>query len=246
MDLGKRYVWVNLADYSAEVIDDGDVTFKTRAVVGRAGPDTSSPEFSDNIEYMVVNPSWYVPRSIVVKEYLPAMQRNPNADPQLQLIDASGRVVDRSTVDFTQYNAHSFPYALKQPPSDGNALGLVKFMFPNRYNIYLHDTPSKSLFERQTRDFSHGCIRLQKPFDMAYTLLAPQSSDPKATFQTALHSGKQDTIMLHQKVPVHLVYFTAFVSRSGRLEYRRDVYGRDAEIFDALSKAGVVLRGVQG
>ena len=246
MDLGKRYVWVNLADYSAEVIDDGDVTFKTRAVVGKAGADTSSPEFSDNIEYMVVNPSWYVPRSIVVKEYLPAMQRNPNADPQLQLIDASGRVVDRSIVDFAQYTGHTFPYALKQRPSDGNALGLVKFMFPNRYNIYLHDTPLKSLFERQTRDFSHGCIRLQKPFDMAYTLLAPQSSDPKATFQTVLQSGKEDTIMLDQKVPVHLVYFTAFVSRTGTLEYRRDVYGRDAEIFDALSKAGVVLCGVQG
>ncbi len=245
-DLGKRHIWVNLADFSAKVIDDGKVTFETPAVVGRVGKDTSTPEFSDHVRFMIVNPTWNVPRSIVVKEYLPAMQKNPNADGQLTLIDSHGQKVDRSSVDFSQYNADTFPFALKQPPSDGNALGLVKFMFPNKYNIYLHDTPTKYLFSHEVRAFSHGCIRLAKPFDLAYTLLAPQSDNPVATFKAALDTHVETTVELKEPVQVHLVYFTAIAPVKGQMEYRRDIYGRDAEIFAALAKAGVVLGAVQG
>ena len=241
MDLGARHIWVNLADFSAKIIDDGKVTFETPAVVGQNLKDHRSPEFSDTMEFMVLNPTWNVPRSIVTKEYLPALQQDPNADGQLQLIDASGHVVDRASVDFTQYDANTFPFDLKQPPSDGNALGLVKFMFPNKYNIYLHDTPSKSLFKRETRAFSHGCIRLGEPFDFAYTLLARQSDNPQATFKAALDKRVENTLNLAQPVPVHLVYFTAIPTPTGAMTYRRDVYGRDAEIFAALAKAGVAL-----
>ncbi|MDZ4134038.1 MAG: L,D-transpeptidase family protein, partial [Paracoccaceae bacterium] len=142
IDRGRRHIWVNLADFSAKIIDDGKVTFSTRSVIGKNDPDRRSPEFSDVMEYMVINPTWNVPRSITVKEYLPLMQRNPNAAGHLKLIDSKGRVVNRGAVDFSQYTARNFPFAMRQPPSDGNALGLVKFMFPNPWNIYLHDTPS--------------------------------------------------------------------------------------------------------
>jgi murein L,D-transpeptidase YcbB/YkuD len=241
MDLGARHVWVNLADFSAEIVDNDKVTFETPAVIGQNLKDHRSPEFSDSMEFMVLNPTWNVPRSIVTKEYLPALQQNPNAAGQLELIDASGHAVDRASVDFTQYDANTFPFELKQPPSDGNALGLVKFMFPNKYNIYLHDTPSKSLFKRESRAFSHGCIRLGEPFNFAYTLLARQSDNPQATFKAALDKRVENTLNLAQPVPVHLVYFTAIPTATGEMTYRRDVYGRDAEIFAALTKAGVAL-----
>ncbi len=241
-DLGARHVWVNLPDFSAKLIDDGKVTFETPAVVGKNAKDMRTPEFSDVMRYMDVNPTWNVPRSIVTKEYLPALQQDPTADGQLELIDSRGQVVDRSTVDFSQYDADTFPYELKQPPSDGNALGLVKFMFPNKYNIYLHDTPTKYLFKREVRAFSHGCIRLAKPFDFAYALLGPQSSDPQGTFKAALDRKVENVLNLEAPVPVHLVYFTAVPTPTGKMTYRRDIYGRDAEIFAALAKAGVALR----
>ena len=125
-------------------------------------------------------------------------------------------------------------------------LGLVKFMFPNQWNIYLHDTPSKPLFQKEVRAFSHGCIRLGRPFDLAYALLARQSVDPKGLFQSYLDTGRESVLKLETPVPVHLVYFTAWPNAKGHIEYRRDVYGRDAEIFEAMKAAGVVLPEVQG
>lgn len=245
-DRGARHVWVNLADFQSRIIDDGKVTFETRSVIGKDVPDQRSPEFSDEMEYMVINPSWNVPRSITTKEYLPLMQRNPNAASHLMLVDRNGRAVNRGSINFNAYNARNFPYSMRQPPSDGNALGLVKFMFPNEWNIYLHDTPSKSLFDRQDRAFSHGCVRLADPFDFAYALLAPQSADPEGEFQALLKTGRESVVRLEQPVPVHLVYFTASSTARGQMNYRRDVYGRDGVIYEALSAAGVVLGPLQG
>lgn len=244
--LGARHIWVNQPSFIAQIVDDGAVTFETRVVVGKVGTDTESPEFSDQMEYMDINPTWSVPRSIVVKEYLPQLQANPNAQGQLQVIDRSGRVVSRGSVDFTAYTAANFPFALRQPPMDGNALGKVKFMFPNPYNIYLHDTPSKSLFGREVRAFSHGCIRLGDPFDFAYTLLGRQTQDPVGLFQSYLNKGTENQLMLDQPVPVHLVYFTAWPNAQGGMDYYRDIYGRDALIFGALQAAGVTIPGAAG
>jgi murein L,D-transpeptidase YcbB/YkuD len=243
---GKRHVLVNLADFHAQIVDDGLVTFRTRSVIGKNQGDRRSPEFSDTMELMVINPSWYVPRSIVVKEYLPQLQRNPNAVSHINITDRQGRIVNRSTMDFSQFTRRNFPFAMTQPPSNRNALGLVKFLFPNKYNIYLHDTPSKSLFGRESRAFSHGCIRLQDPFDFAYALLARQSDDPVGLFQGILKSKKQTEVRLEQPIPVHLIYRTAFTTLQGGVEFRRDVYGRDAKIWKALNQAGVELPVVQG
>ena len=208
--------------------------------------DRRSPEFSDQMELMVVNPTWSVPRSITVKEYLPLLKKNPNAAGHLKIVDRKGRAINRGAVDFKQYTERNFPYSMSQPPSDENALGKVKFLFPNQWNIYLHDTPSKSLFDREVRAFSHGCIRVGRPFDLAYALLAPQTEDPEGLFQKYLRSGAETPVRLETPVPVHLVYFTAWPNARGRMEYRRDVYGRDAHIHDALIAAGVEPAGVRG
>ncbi|MEM8632871.1 MAG: L,D-transpeptidase family protein [Pseudomonadota bacterium] len=239
---GRRHVLVNLPDYSAKIIDKGKVTFETRAVVGANRNDHRSPEFSDEMEFMVVNPSWYVPRSIATKEYLPLLQQNPYAVSHLELRDRSGRLVDRSAVDFASLTPANWPFSMKEPPSQGNALGVVKFMFPNRHNIYLHDTPQKSLFNRERRAFSHGCIRLADPRGFAFALLAPQTNNPKGTFERALAVGSEVQIDLDVHVPVHLIYRTAVTTPKGNLQFRRDIYGRDARIFRALTQAGVELR----
>ena len=243
---GDRHIWVNLTDFHANIVDFDRVTFSTRSVIGALGSDRQSPEFSDMMTHMVINPSWHVPRSIIVNEYLPSLRSNPGAAGHLQIIDRQGRVISREGVDFGQFSASSFPFSMRQPPGDRNALGQVKFMFPNRYNIYLHDTPAQDLFSREVRAFSHGCIRLDDPFDFAYALLARQTSDPVGYFQQILNTRNETRVDLETPVPVHLVYRTAFTSVTGELQFRADIYGRDALIWDALSREGVVVGGFQG
>ncbi|MBM7067418.1 L,D-transpeptidase family protein [Actibacterium sp. 188UL27-1] len=238
---GQRHILVNITDFSAAIMDDNKVTFRTRSVVGANQGDRRTPEFSDVMEHMVINPTWHVPRSIATKEYLPMFKRNPNAASHLRLIDRRGRAVSRANINFSRYTARNFPYAVKQPPSRRNALGLVKFMFPNKYNIYLHDTPAKKLFAHESRAYSHGCVRLNDPFDFAYALLAKQSDDPVGLFQSKLGTGRETLVKLEQPVPVHLIYRTAFTPAKGRINFRRDIYGRDGRIFDALVSAGVAV-----
>jgi murein L,D-transpeptidase YcbB/YkuD len=243
---GKRHILVNIPDFTAKIIDNNKVTFQTRSVVGANKSDRPTVEFSDVMEYMVINPSWYVPRSIITKEYLPALKRNRNAVRHIEITDSRGRKVNRSSVNFAQYNEKTFPFSMRQPPSKGNALGLVKFIFPNPHNIYLHDTPAKNLFSREVRAFSHGCVRLADPFDFAYALLAKEVGNPKEFFQSKLATGIEQKVNLKSPVPVHIIYRTAYTTAKGHMQYRRDVYGRDAQVWGALAKAGVALRALQG
>lgn len=243
---GERHILVNIPDFTAKIVDNGRVTFETRSVVGANKSDRPTPEFSDVMSHMVINPSWYVPRSIIVGEYLPALQRNPNAVRHIEITDRRGRVVNRGSANFAKYTARNFPYSMRQPPSRSNALGLVKFMFPNKYNIYLHDTPAKSLFSREVRAYSHGCVRLRDPFDFAYALLSKQEENPESVFQRHLRTGREARVNLQTPVPIHLIYRTAYTDARGNLNFRRDVYGRDDKIWNALQKAGVELGGVQG
>ncbi|MEQ6203356.1 L,D-transpeptidase family protein [Sulfitobacter sp. HNIBRBA2951] len=245
-DRGTRHILVNIPDFTAKIVDDGRVTFETRSVVGANKSDRPTPEFSDTMTHMVINPSWYVPRSIIVNEYLPALKRNPNAVGHIEITDRRGRRVNRSAANFAQYSARNFPYSMRQPPSSRNALGLVKFMFPNKYNIYLHDTPAKNLFSREVRAYSHGCVRLRDPFDFAEALLAKQEADPMGFFKSQLRTGRESRVNLETPVPVHIIYRTAYTDARGNLNFRRDIYGRDAQIWKALQKAGVELGTVQG
>lgn len=246
-DRGSRHIFVNQADFKAYVMDNGKVTLETRVVVGKTASQYRTPEFSDEMTHLIINPTWHVPQSIARKEYLPMLKANPGALARqgIKMTDIRGRQVDPRTIDYSQYSVSNFPFDLKQPPSAGNALGKVKFMFPNRFNVYLHDTPSKSLFNRDIRAFSHGCVRVQKPFDLAYTLLARQSSDPKGLFTKYLNTGQETLIDLEKPIPVFLVYHTVWITANGRPNYRLDTYGRDKLVFGALAKAGVVLRAVR-
>ena len=239
--LGQRHIWVNLADFKAKIIEDHSVVFETRTVLGVNDESMRSPEFSDKMEYMVVNPTWHIPVSIAKNEYLPELKKDPEALPFLKLFDSSGSLVDRESIDFSILGKNYFPYEMKQLPSTTNALGLVKFMFPNPYNIYLHDTPAKDLFMKEVRDFSHGCIRLHEPFDFAYALLEKQTDEPQIEFQNALKSEEETIILLSKSVPVHITYRTAFTKAGGGIEFRRDIYGRDKKIYDALLELGLEL-----
>ncbi|MEO1562829.1 MAG: L,D-transpeptidase family protein [Pseudomonadota bacterium] len=241
---GKRHIWVNIADARVTVYDNGRATFTSRTVVGKAVRDQRTPEFADEMTYMVINPTWHVPRSIAGKEYLPILQSDPGflARRNMRLLTQSGETVSASGVNFSQYSESNFPYLIKQRPDPGNALGRVKFMFPNRYNIYLHDTPAKSLFNRDYRAHSHGCIRVQEPFEFAYHLLAKQTGNAKGFFHTILDRGAEQYVNLKEPVPVYISYNTAFLGKTGDITYRHDVYGRDAKVYNALLKAGVRLQ----
>ena len=240
-DRGDRHTWVNLADFRAKIIVDGETYFETKAIIGKDVSDRESPEFSDTMTHMVINPYWYIPRSIIVDEYLPDMRRDPYAHDQLQVINSSGQVVNRGR-GFSQFSASSFPYSMRQPPGPDNALGLVKFMFPNKYAIYLHDTPAQSLFEENVRAFSHGCIRLDDPYQFGKALLTLDGdADPSGTFDGYLNSGDNTRVDLNEPLPVHLVYRTAMSKPGGGIEYRDDIYGRDTRILEALLAEGVQI-----
>jgi murein L,D-transpeptidase YcbB/YkuD len=245
--LGKRHIIVNQAEFKARIFDNGKPTFETRVVVGKPRKDQRTPEFSDVMTHLIVNPTWHVPKSIAQKEYLPMLKKNPAsiAGQGLVMTDFHGRRVDPADINASQYSIGNFPFDLKQPPGSRNALGTVKFMFPNKFNIYLHDTPSKSLFSRASRAFSHGCIRVARPHDLAYAILAKQSANPKAVFQSARDSNVETQIDLQQSIPVHLTYRTVWVTPKGRVNYRVDIYGRDTAIFKAMSKAGVQIRALR-
>ncbi len=245
---GKRHILVNIPEFSVEIYDNNKLSHKTRVVVGKGTSDRRTPEFYDEMTYMVINPTWHVPKSIAGKEYLPMLKRNPSALSKrgLTLIARNGKKVNGANVDFSQYSAKNFPFSIKQPPGRRNALGRVKFIFPNKYNIYLHDTPSKNLFEKQARAYSHGCVRVKNPFDLAYKLLEKQTSNPKGAFKAWLDTNREQYVNLDTPVPIYLTYRTAFFNQKGRMNYRPDVYGRDKKVFNALAKAGVVLQAVQG
>jgi murein L,D-transpeptidase YcbB/YkuD len=240
---GDRHILVNIADFHAYVIDGEQVSFETRVVVGHRDSDRRTPEFSDEMDHIVINPSWNVPRSITVGEYLPQMRANPAAAGHLQLM-RGGRVVSREGIDFSQYTNRNFPFDLRQPPGNSNALGEVKFMFPNQWNIYLHDTPSRNLFDRQVRAYSHGCVRVHRPQELAYHLLARQEVDPRGFYGQIRASRQETRVNLEDPVPVHLVYWTAWITPEGRVNYRDDVYGRNTLLWRAMQDAGVAVRAV--
>ena len=247
-DLGARHIFVNQASFTAYVMDYGLPSLVTRVVVGKTASKYQTPEFIDEMTHMMANPSWNVPQSIASQEYLPQLLRDPSVLARQNItmrVRGSGQQVDARLIDLTQYTQNNFPFVLQQRPGYGNALGKVKFLFPNRFNVYLHDTPSKSLFNRDTRAYSHGCVRVHRPFDLAHTLLAPQTDDPEGTFQAALDTGRETRIDLENPVPIYLTYQSVFLDENGELAYRVDIYGRDALVFDALEQNGVTLPGIQ-
>ena len=237
-DLGHRRIMVNIAAFELQVIEDEEVVLAMRVVVGKAYRRT--PVFSDTVRYIVLNPNWHVPRSIAVDELIPKIQSDPSYlerfGMRLLTSGPNPQEVDPSTVDWSTMKADSFPYRFRQDPGRLNALGHIKFMFPNAYDVYLHDTPSRALFAETQRDFSHGCIRIEKPLDLAVYLMRKGSRWDREAIEETLDEGTERTIYLPRPTPIHLLYWTAWADEDGTIQFRRDINGVDQVLGKALAK----------
>ncbi|QSP94718.1 L,D-transpeptidase family protein [Marinobacter salinisoli] len=235
--LGERYVLVNIAGYSLTVVDDGMEIQHQKVIVGQ--PFRQTPVFSDRIRYLVLNPDWTIPRKLVIADQLPRIIRDPNYLARMNIRvyqgwGANRQEVDPATVPWAELTPDAFPYHLVQQPGPQNALGRIKFMFPNRYAVYLHDTPGQQLFGRIDRTFSSGCIRVEKPFLLAQWLLSGDPEWTDATLTEAVASERTQTVTLPNPVPVYIQYWTAWVDNSGQLQIRTDIYNRDGPLISAL------------
>ena len=229
-NLGKRFVFVNQPAFEVRVMDRGNEVWRSNVIVGKPLNQTSA--FHDELETVVFNPSWGVPQSIIVNEYLGKLRRDPSyLDRQgFKVIAPNGRVIPSSDIDWASYGDRP-PFGVQQPPGKGNALGELKFLFPNKHDIYMHDTPTKNLFAEQVRTFSHGCIRVQNPREFAVAILGWD----RATVDKETDSRKSQSIPLPQKIPVHITYFTAWPDSTGKINYFNDMYERDETIEKALA-----------
>lgn len=233
-DLGNKYVMVNIAGFELKRVENDQVQEKMAVVVGK--PYHRTPVFSDKIKYLEFNPYWNVPSSIAIKEELPKLQKNPAARAAAGFEAVQGDTVyPLTSINWNRYGPGNFPFRLRQRPGPKNALGRVKYMFPNEYNIYLHDTPSRSLFSRAERAFSHGCIRLSRPLEFAPPVLADGGVPgwDLARVNQVVATGKRTVVNLEEPLPVHITYFTAWVDR-GVPNFRADVYEQDEKLIAAL------------
>jgi len=234
-DIPDNYLIVDIAGFHAYLIRKGEPVWSTRVQVGKSYHAT--PVFKDTVRYLEFNPTWTIPPGILRNETLPTIRRDPDylRRNTMSVITNSGTIVDPSTIDWAATATKSFPYMIRQEPGPHNALGRVKFIFPNKYMVYLHDTPSKGLFARSERAFSHGCIRTENPFDLATLLLADQGWD-RARIDRIVASKKNTRVNLETPIAVMLLYWTAQVDPDGMVQFRKDLYNRDAPIIEGLDE----------
>ena len=237
--LRDSFVLVNLPAFKAYLIRDRKNVWETRTQIGREARKT--PTFRADLKYLVLNPDWTVPPTILAQDVLAGMRKGQNtvARKKLVILDGQGRTVDPAAIDWQTATPRNFRYTLRQPPGADNALGRVKFIFPNEYSIFLHDTPSQELFAADQRTFSSGCIRVANALDLARVLLdgqrtRPENWTPERT-QLTLASGQQQTIFFEEPLPVLIVYWTASIGAAGDLRFAKDVYGLDPPVLRALS-----------
>jgi len=238
--LPKDYLLVDIAAQRVELHREGREVWQAKAIVGR--PDRPTPIFRDRIEYLEFNPTWTVPPTILKEDVVPKARQNPDAVRKkgLEIIDRHGNKVEPEAVDW-KVAANNLPYTFRQPPGPKNALGQVKFMFPNRYSVYLHDTADRHLFGRTNRTLSSGCVRVDKPIELAERVL----NDPKWTpdkFTTVFESKKPSSVRLKKPLPVILSYWTAEANEQGQVRFREDFYGYDKPVLGALDGPGAGLR----
>jgi murein L,D-transpeptidase YcbB/YkuD len=232
---GERHLRVNLPAFHLELIEKGESVLAMRVIVGRQLRQT--PAFVGSMTYLVLNPYWEVPKNLAIVDLLPKIQADPGylKDNGIKVFTAPGGAqLNSAAIDWQQLGAGNFPYHLRQDPGPKNSLGRIKFMFPNRYSIYLHDTPTPKLFEREERSFSSGCIRIEKPFALAQLLLRGTPLASPASFDAALQDAVSAVVLLPTPVPVYLLYFTAWVEADGTLNFRNDLYKRDHRLAAAL------------
>jgi murein L,D-transpeptidase YcbB/YkuD len=231
-DLGQRFILVNIPEYRLEVWEGSRVPLTMKVVVGKK--DTPTPIFNDEMTHVVFSPYWNVPPAIAEGETLPEVLNDPGflERMDMEVLDASGNPVDPLSLDLDD----PAKYRFRQRPGAQNALGLVKFMFPNQHNVYLHDTPADSLFARATRSFSHGCVRVEQPLEFAEYVLRDQPEWTRERIQQAMHAGEERTVKLREAIPVYLGYWTARVAADGVMQFRPDVYGVDKRLTVMLAE----------
>ena len=227
----RKHIIINIPDFKLYFEEDGKLIQTMRVITGK--PNHPTPIFSDTVEYIVLNPYWNVPKSIIQKEFVPKLIRNPNAMKRKGIEIRQGwgknaKVVNPATINWRNYrDGTPMPFHFAQLPGKRNALGKVKFLFPNKFSVYMHDTPAKSLFKRSKRAFSHGCIRLQKPRELLRTFSTFNSNIDFDKAQKILKGKSKTSITLKEKVPVDVIYLTAWVDYDGNLQFRNDVYHYD-------------------
>ena len=248
-ELGERHVLVNAADFSLLAVRDDAVELEMRAIVGR--PYRRTPVFSDQISYIVFRPYWHVPHTLAVQDQLPLQKRDPTYFRRMgfRLFNgwgADASEVDPASIDWSTVTASNFRWRLRQDPGPQNFLGAAKFMFPNPFNVYLHDTPGRELFRKQARDFSSGCIRIEDPRALALWLLDGAPAWSADGIDRAMRADSESTARLPTTVPVHLLYWTTFVDDDGTVHFRRDIYDRDVRLAQALAEPPppLLARGV--
>jgi len=231
------HVKVNIADYKMEVVENHEVVDVYNVIVGKTARKT--PVFNDRMTYIEFNPYWTVPPGILRKDILPSVRKNTNylAKKNFKVVASDGSFVDPNLIDWQSATAKGFPYRIRQDPGKTNSLGLVKFMFPNKYNVYIHDTPKKSLFKKRERAYSSGCVRVENPEKFAAYLM--QKMDPTFTVDSVYsiwESGKNTRVVLDNPLDVYILYFTAIANDNGNVFLRNDIYSRDKKLITLFNE----------
>lgn len=242
-NLGERHVFVNQPEYKLRAFDKGKIIHEARVIVGKRKHAT--PVFSHEVSMVVFNPNWNVPRSIAVNEILPRLKRDPYYLQRRNMTLYNGytsRRVNSARVNWRRVTRKSFRYRIQQRPGRRNALGKIKFLFPNEHSIYLHDTPGKKLFKHAARAFSHGCVRVQNPQLLAEVLLSTDKAWTKRRIRRSINSGRRRIVKLSKKIPIHLAYFTTWVDNQGKIKFLDDVYGRDHKLNIVLNQIRVAIK----
>ena len=229
-DLGDRYICINIADFELKVIEHGNSVMNMKVIVGKQY--WHSPVFSSEMTHIIFNPSWYVPRSIAVEEILTKIKKehdylNKEGFKVFSKEKDILKETDAGAINWNDITAENFTYRFVQVPGMKNPLGKLKFLFPNEYFVYLHDTPAKVLFEKSSRAFSHGCIRIEKPVELAEYLFRDDPSWSHEKIADMIERGKEIKVPLPAPVTIHILYLTAWVDEENVLQFRDDIYGRD-------------------
>lgn len=234
-NLSEDFLVVNIAGFYIKRFTNGRNTFYSRVIVGKNHHET--PIFKDQLEYIELNPTWTLPYSIATRETLPKLKQNPGylAANQMEIFGKNGVALDPASIDFSQYSRGNFPFTIRQKPGPHNALGEVKFMFPNQYSVYLHDTPSRSLFDRQDRAFSHGCIRLDRKWDLFLSLMEGTDWD-QSKIDEVIASQKTTRVSLLKPIDIYLLYWTTALDDNQKVVFIRDVYNRDPAVLRLLDR----------
>ena len=234
-DLEPTCILVNIAGYSLQYLENGRYRWGTRVIVGQ--PLRETPVFKATMGYIVFNPKWVVPATILAKDVLPALNKDHAylKKKQLRVVGEDGTTVNPDSVNWSQYSATNLPYRLQQRSGDKGSLGRIKFLMPNRHTVYLHDTPSKELFAKSSRAFSSGCIRVQNPAELARLVLQDSIRWSSTKIQEAINTGKTRTVVIPKQIPVFLLYLTT-VPSGEELQFRDDIYNRDKKVLKLLNK----------